>query len=121
MPKPNFSVLSLQRNQIVGGAHEPTDEESQWAEDEGAEDKGESSSRERVKTRLRDSSGVVHSLLRVVSLVSRVLIILFLEKKAEEGSAPVTGIPDFWLTAIKNTDIFADWVKVENVLHVMCA
>ena len=34
---------------------------------------------------------------------------------SEEGgasSSPATGIPEFWLTAMKNTDIFSDWIKV---------
>ena len=33
-------------------------------------------------------------------------------EEEEASSSPVTGIPDFWLTAMKNTDIFADWIKV---------
>lgn len=32
-------------------------------------------------------------------------------KEAEASSSPVTGIPEFWFTALKNTDIFTDWVK----------
>ena len=33
------------------------------------------------------------------------------------SSAEVKGIPDFWLTALKNTDLFTDMIKVGR-LHV---
>ena len=35
------------------------------------------------------------------------------EKAKEEGSSsPATGVPEFWLVAMKNADIFSDWIKV---------
>ena len=33
-------------------------------------------------------------------------------KEASAEGGPVSGIPEFWLTALKNTDIFADMIKV---------
>ena len=51
----------------------------------------------------------------IEKMVYREEMLLFIEPEKETGdasSSPATGIPDFWLTSLKNTDIFADWVKV---------
>lgn len=103
--------LPPQRKGILTGTHEPTDEECQWAEEDSPGDKGQSNNIEGKGLRADVKDGG--------ATVTGVYIVTSTEKKDGESSSPATGIPEFWLTAMKNTDIFADWVKVRGLWWVV--
>lgn len=67
-----YQPLLDKRKDIVTGSYEPTEEESQWSDENDTEDK---------------------------------------EKSPSSSESPATGIPDFWLTAMKRTDLFDEWIK----------
>ncbi|XP_020300774.1 nucleosome assembly protein 1-like 1 isoform X1 [Pseudomyrmex gracilis] len=78
-----------QRNDIVSGAHEPTDEECVWESDDEETD-------ETLSNYMKDKAKIEGTT----------------EKKDEkENEEDIKGIPDFWLTIFKNVSTLADMVQ----------
>ncbi|XP_074639209.1 nucleosome assembly protein 1-like 1 [Acropora palmata] len=93
-----FKPLFDKRRNIVNGTVEPTDEECQWVSDDDdadeKEEKGES-----------DGAELSSELKEKVSIED--------EEKVETTDLPddAKGIPEFWLTALKNVDTLADMIQ----------
>ncbi|XP_029185179.2 nucleosome assembly protein 1-like 1 [Acropora millepora] len=93
-----FKPLFDKRRNIVNGTVEPTDEECHWVSDDDdadeKEEKGES-----------DGAELSSELKEKVSIED--------EEKVETTDLPddAKGIPEFWLTALKNVDTLADMIQ----------
>jgi len=93
-----FKPLFDKRRNIMNGTVEPTDEECQWVSDDDdadeKEEKGES-----------DGAELSSELKEKVSIED--------EEKVETTDLPddAKGIPEFWLTALKNVDTLADMIQ----------
>lgn len=74
------------RHDILTGSHEPTDEESHWPADE--DDEGE----EGKPDDQQQGGGATSA-------------------TSEDTKTEDVGIPEFWLTALKNADLFAEIIK----------
>ncbi|XP_015755298.1 PREDICTED: nucleosome assembly protein 1-like 1 [Acropora digitifera] len=98
-----FKPLFDKRRNIVNGTVEPTDEECQWVSDDDdaddKEEKGES-----------DGAELSSELKEKVSIED--------EEKVETTDLPddAKGIPEFWLTALKNVDTLADMIQLKKSL-----
>lgn len=85
-----YEPLLNSREKIVNGEHEPTDEESKWTLDDltGVERQAELLSND-LKTKMNLSAN----------------------GEANNVTPPTRGITDFWLTAMKNTDIIGETIQ----------
>ncbi|KAJ7373552.1 Nucleosome assembly protein 1-like 1 [Desmophyllum pertusum] len=95
-----FKPLFEKRQKIVNGHVEPTDEECQWeSDDEEEENEDKEEKGEEDVTQL---SGEVKEKVKIDD-----------EEKLEtsELTDDVKGIPEFWLTALKNVDMLADMIQ----------
>jgi len=95
-----FKPLFEKRRNIVNGHVEPTDEECQWQsddEEEETEDKEEKGEED-----VSQLSGEVKEKVKIDD-----------EEKLETSELPddVKGIPEFWLTAMKNVDMLAEMIQ----------
>ncbi|XP_068674197.1 nucleosome assembly protein 1-like 1 [Montipora foliosa] len=94
-----FKPLFDKRRSIVNGLVEPTDEECQWPSDEEEEaDEKE----EKGEGDVSQLSGDVKEKVTIED-----------EEKVETTDLPddVKGIPEFWLTAMKNVDTLAEMIQ----------
>lgn len=95
-----FKPLFEKRKNIVNGQYEPTDEESHWLSDE--EEEGGEDKEEKDEEDVSQLSGEVKEKVKIDE-----------EEKLETTEIPddVKGIPEFWLTAMKNVDMLAEMIQ----------
>nr|XP_058964598.1 nucleosome assembly protein 1-like 1 [Pocillopora verrucosa] len=96
-----FKPLFEKRRNIVNGLVEPTDEECQWQSDEEDDDENEDKE-EKKEEDVTQLTGEVKEKVKIED-----------EEKLEtsELSDDVKGVPEFWLTAMKNVDLLADMIQ----------
>ncbi|XP_028406490.1 nucleosome assembly protein 1-like 1 isoform X1 [Dendronephthya gigantea] len=86
--------LYEQRDSVINGDYEPTDEECEWASDDEDEEDGGDNEQKLSQNELKDKATLD-------------------ENKVDTETLPenVRGIPEFWLTAMKNVDHIADMIQ----------
>ena len=92
-----FKPLYEKRKDIVNASYEPTEEESKWVEP-GEEDAVEEAEEKNVTENVEEKS-------EEEKLAEKVLSSL----KVDENTK---GIPEFWLTAMKNVEIVSEMIQV---------
>ncbi|XP_078346000.1 nucleosome assembly protein 1-like 4 isoform X2 [Oculina patagonica] len=96
-----FKPLFEKRRNIINGHVEPTDEECQWQSDEEEEEENDNKE-EKGEEDVSQLSDEVKEKAKIED-----------EEKLETSELPddVKGIPEFWLTALKNVDMLADMIQ----------
>ncbi|CAB4001750.1 nucleosome assembly 1-like 1, partial [Paramuricea clavata] len=89
-----FKALYEKRDSVVNGEYEPTEEECEWESDEEDGDEKDENSEQKLSNELKDKASLD-------------------ENKVDTETLPedVRGIPEFWLTAMKNVDHIADMIQ----------
>ena len=94
-----FKPLYDKRNDIVNAIYEPTDEESKWVEP------GQEESEEEKKKTEEEEKSEIKTDLEQDKLADDILDKLKMDENTK-------GIPEFWLTAMKNVDILVEMIQV---------
>jgi hypothetical protein len=90
-----YEPLLNTREKIVSGEHEPSDQEAKWTIDDLT---GETATD--LAADLKSKMNLENDTASAAAAAA-----------AENAATPATGIPEFWLTAMKNTDIIGETVQ----------
>ena len=104
-----FKPLYEKRSEIVNAIHEPTDEESKWVEpgedEEDEESKAAEVKEEKMDTEEKSEEEKTESEKFADEVKSK------LKLDMDENTK---GIPEFWLTAMKNVELLGDMIQVNQ-------
>jgi len=102
-----FKPLYEKRSQIVNASHEPTDDEAKWVEpgedeDEESETKAEEEKEEKMNTEEKSEEEKSEQEKFADEVKNK------LNLNMDENTK---GIPEFWLTAMKNVELIGDMIQ----------
>ena len=100
-----FKPLYEKRDNIVNGKYEPTEEETKW-EEPGEKDETDGDEKDKPEEEEKSEEKTEEQ-----KLVDDVLKKLNMDENTK-------GIPQFWLTAMKNVELLEDMIQVYQLLHL---
>lgn len=102
-----FKPLYEKRSQIVNATHEPNDEESKWVEPGEEEEDDEKTTEEKEEQKMDTEEKTEEEKSESEKFADEVK-----DKLNIDMDENTKGIPEFWLTAMKNVSLLDDMIQV---------